>query len=337
MEMCVDNWELTLQRFRALGGVAENVVLGEGEFGRGLFPKDPNQPIKMSIPNHLLCRTEWLEFDAEGNLILTDDCDWNDDTKAFYLVYQRNYGISGSLMQEMMVQQSEVFKLPEAIKSMLIGYGVDKCILQKPSAQVCLELYKSSRRIFFTDQLVFMPLVELVNHDERSKKTFDKIPNIAINGKFKGEILVHYGMAGDAALMFEVYGFSAPKPYSFSGALAINVGNMVVKIARFVNLYTKIEKLYIPKLKIEGNIIHLSFLVLGSINDKSSPKKIFIKLMHSVGMPANIASNVFDGIVEHNKNFFLHLLEELKPLEGSVVEGLRTMAKHQLIPLGVRV
>ncbi len=54
-------------------------------------------------------------------------------------------------------------------------------------------------------------------------------------------------------------------------------------------------------------------------------------------MPANIASNVFDGIVEQNKNFFLQLLEQLKPLEGNVVEGLRTMAKHQLIPLGVRV
>lgn len=332
----MDNWELTLQRFRALGGVAENVVLGEGTFGRGLFSQDPNQPITMSIPNHLLCTSEWLAFDAEGDLILTDDCDWNDETKSFYLDYQRDYGIGGNLMQEMIQDQTQFNSLPDSIKAMLAGFGMSKNLFDKPTRHSCLERYKSSRRILFNDNLVLMPLVELVNHDERSNKSFDKSPHLGISGTFKDEIFVHYGMAGDAALMFEGYGFSTPKPYSFSGSLGINLGAKKIKIARYVTLYEKIANTNVPKLKIEGDTIYLSCLVLGSVNDKSSPKKVFTKLMHSVGMPANIASNVFDGIVEQNKNFFLHLIEELKPLEGSVVEGLRNMSKQQLIPLGLR-
>ena len=144
-------------------------------------------------------------------------------------------------------------------------------------------------------------------------------------------------MAGDAALMFENYGFSTPKPYTFSGALAIKVGTKVIRVARFMNLFITVGNTNVPKLKLEDNEIHLSCLVLGSVNDKNSPKKVFAKLMHGVGMPPNIADKVFDGIVDQNRNFFLHLLEELKPLEGTVVEGLRVMARNQLIPLGVKV
>lgn len=333
----MSNWEITVQRFCALGGVVENIVLGEGSFGRGLFSQDSNLPIKMSIPNHILCPADWLQIDAQGNLILSKDCEWNNDIKSFYLDYQRDFGIGGNLMQEMMQQQTERFNLPESIKSMLIGYGVNASFFQKSNLQAGLELYKRSRRIFFNDQLVLMPLVELVNHDEHSRKTFDKVPHLGVSGKFKDEVQVHYGMAGDATLMFEGYGFSTPKPYTFSGALRINLGAKAIKIARFVTLFKTVENTNIPRLKVEGNIIHLSCLVLGSVNDRSSPKKIFTKLMHGAGIPANIASNVFDGIVEQNKKFFLHLLEELKPLDGNVVEGLRVMARHQLIPLGICV
>jgi hypothetical protein len=333
----MNNWEKTLERFHALGGVAENVRLGEGSYGRGLFPKDYKQPIKMSVPKQLLVPTEWLQLDEQENLVLSDGCGWADEVKAFYLDYQHDYGIAGSLMQNIMGQQSELFNLPESVKAMLIGYGVSASLLQKPTRQACLEIYKNSRRALSNNQLVLMPLVELVNHDEHSKKTFDTVPTLGISGKFSDEILVHYGMAGDAVLMFEAYRFSAPKTYAFSGALSINLGSKVIKISRFVTLFETIENTNIPKLKVDGDTIHLSCLAVGSLNDKSSPKKVFTKLMQSVGMPAHMASNVFDGIVDQNQSFFLRLFEELKPLEGTVIENMRSMARNQLIPLGIRI
>lgn len=331
------SWGETLQHFCVLGGVVENVVLGEGPFGRGLFPRDVNLPIKMSIPNELLCPVDWLQMDEQGELLLSNDCDWNDETKSFYLDYQLDYGFGGALKQELMQKQTEFFGLPETLKTMLINFGMNQSIFQKPTLQACLDMYKQSRRIVAKDRMMLMPIIELVNYDGLSKKSFVKEPNIGISGKFKNEILINYGLVGDAALMFEGYGFSTAKPYTFSGTLGINVGANMINIARFVTLYKTVEKTNMPKVKVEGNTVHLSCLVLGSINDKSSPKKIFTKLMHSVGMPAPIAANVFDGIVEQNKSFFLHLLEELRPLEGHVVDGLRTMAKNQLIPLGVRI
>ncbi len=333
----MENWEKTVKRFCDLGGIIENVMLNEGSFGRGVFPKNNKLPIKMTVPHHLLCSTDWLQIDEKSNLILSSDCDWNAEIKSFYLDYQRDYGIGGSLMSELMQQQTELFVLPESVKAMLISYGIDQAIFQKATIQSCLDVYKRSRRISVNDKQVLMPLIELVNHDEGAKKSFDTAASVSISGTFKDEVLINYDILGDAIGMFEGYGFSVVKPYTFSGTLGINLGTKAIKIARFFTLYNKIENTVLPRLNVIEDDINLSFLVLGSVNDKNSPKKIFIKLMHSVGMPTDIASNVFDDLVEQNKSFFLHLLEELKPLDGTVVQGLRTMAKNQLIPLGVHI
>jgi len=334
----MNSWESTLEHFRALGGIADNIELREGGYGRGLFPKDIKRSVKLFIPNKLLIPTEWLQLDGQSKLVLSDACDWEDEAKSFYLNYLHDYGFNESLMQEMLAQQLQLYKLPNSLKMLMSGFGFSPDLFQEASRPKCLEVFKNSRRLYVNSKLVLFPVFELMNHDERSKKSFHiDSKGVAVSGSFKNEILVHYGMAGDAALMFEGYGFSTPKPYTFSGAMAINLGSKVIKIARFVNLFTNIGKTNVPKVKLEGNEIHLSCLVLGSVNDKNSPKKVFTKLMHSVGMPQHIASNVFDGIVEQNRNFFLHLLEELKPLEGSVVENMRTMARNQLIPLGVSV
>lgn len=334
----MSKWENTLDQFRALGGVADNVELRVGRYGRGLFPIDKYQPVKLFVPNHLLLPTEWLQLDAQGDVILSEACDWHDDMKSFYLTYMHDYGFNETLMQEMMQQQLQLFNLPASLKAMMTGFGFASELFQEPTRLVCLQVYKKSRRIIVNQRSVLFPLVELMNHDEHSKKTFH-IDNkgVAVSGRFKDEILVHYGMLGDAALMFDGYGFSSPKPYTFSGALAINLGQKVIKIGRFVNLFTTVGKTNVPKVYLDGDEVHLSCLVVGSVNDRSSPKKVFTKLMHNVGMPAHIAGSVFDGIVEQNRSFFLHMLEQLKPLEGSVVENLRIMARNQLLPLGVRV
>ena len=43
-------WDDMLDEFRALGGTADNIQLGQGQFGRGLFPIDPGAPIAILGP-----------------------------------------------------------------------------------------------------------------------------------------------------------------------------------------------------------------------------------------------------------------------------------------------
>lgn len=328
------NWEKTLDEFRKFGGIAENVILSEGVYGRGLFPKDPKLPIKLLVPNELLVATEWLKLNESNELILSDECDWSLEKKLFYLNYLRDFGYSEETKNEIFKRQSEFYSLPESVKSMLKGFGFSELLFQKPDAQSRLDAFKISRRIVTkNNNLVLMPIIELINHDEKFNKSFTVSRDISVNGKFLSEVLINYGMGGDAVLMFETYGFSTIKPYAFSGALSVNIGSKIIRIARYVNLYDKMDKTNIPKVMVQGNEINLSCLVVGSVNDKTSPKKIFLKLMGDVGMPATLANELFNGIVNMNRQFFNRLLKELEPLEGNTVNNLRTMANNQMVTL----
>lgn len=333
----MSNWEKTLENFRALGGVASNIVLRDGPYGRGIFPISSNKPVTIIVPSDLLVPQEWLLVDSIGNIIFSENCSWTYRAKQFYLDYLQDYGFTSIIRKNMLLEQDELFSLPDSVKSNLIGFGMDNYFFQKPDNQLCLDTYKRSRRILNKNgKHVLMPILELINHDEKSKYGFKIEPNFGISGKFRDEVLVNYGFQGDAVLMHQTYGFSTLKPYAFSGALAVNVGSRIIKIARYINLYNKIEKTNVPKISLQGNDINLSFLVIGSLNDRSSPKKIFLKLMQDIGMPAQIAEDVFDGIVNMNRQFFKNLLKELEPLDGNVIKGLRTMSHNQLLVLGTK-
>lgn len=332
----MSNWECTLERLRELGGVAENITLSEGNYGRGLFPINSKLPIRLVVPNDLLLPDDWLKLDENHGFVLTDDCCWSDDKKAFYLDYLNDFGLTADVKLQIIDHQHALYQLPDSIKAMLKGFGMRESLFDQPNSTSWLDVFKFSRRIHFKDQLVMMPLLELANHDERSKTKFVRDSDISISGKFPGEILVNYQIAGDAALMYQTYGFSTLKPYAFSGALAINLGSKIIRIARYINLYNKVDKTYVPKVSVEGDEINLSFLVVGSLNDRNSPKKIFVKLMQDVGMPTHVAADVFDGIVNMNRQFFKNLLNDLETLDGGVVNGLRTMVKNQLAALEYR-
>ena len=54
-------WNELLEEFRALGGTAENIRLGQGEFGRGLFPIEQGKPVAIHIPDNLLVPvSDWV-------------------------------------------------------------------------------------------------------------------------------------------------------------------------------------------------------------------------------------------------------------------------------------
>ena len=63
--MAVNSWQKILIEFRALGGVAENVDLRKGPYGRGIFPLDPELPSKIQVPEDLLINAKYLHIDSK--------------------------------------------------------------------------------------------------------------------------------------------------------------------------------------------------------------------------------------------------------------------------------
>ena len=56
-------WDEMLEEFRALGGTVENVRLGQGALGRGLFVIDPGRPFLVRIPESLLVNVSDIVFE----------------------------------------------------------------------------------------------------------------------------------------------------------------------------------------------------------------------------------------------------------------------------------
>ena len=58
----MSDWKELLQKFRALGGIAENICLKDGENGRGIFPKDKDLKAKIFVPEKQLKTLQTLEI-----------------------------------------------------------------------------------------------------------------------------------------------------------------------------------------------------------------------------------------------------------------------------------
>ena len=59
-----DKWDFLLSEFRRLGGVAENVCQKEGEYGRGIFPENPNLRSRIFTPTKLMIKMEDIYIDC---------------------------------------------------------------------------------------------------------------------------------------------------------------------------------------------------------------------------------------------------------------------------------
>src|ERR1041385_3273668 len=95
MEIKVDQrapalWDEMLDEFRSLGGIADNIRLGEGRFGRGLFPVDPSRPYRIHIPPSLLVNIRHVECEQDI-LRISPAANIGAREKAFLESYEREF------------------------------------------------------------------------------------------------------------------------------------------------------------------------------------------------------------------------------------------------------
>src|ERR1051326_8615599 len=83
-------WDQMLDEFRSLGGIAENICLKEGRYGRGLFPVDPSKPYKINIPPSLLVDVKHVRF-VDNVFRVAPEAHTGAREKAFLENYQRDF------------------------------------------------------------------------------------------------------------------------------------------------------------------------------------------------------------------------------------------------------
>src|SRR5436305_1795885 len=155
-------WNEMLEEFRALGGVADNVYLGEGRFGRGLFPIDPSRPIKIHIPESLLLPVKHVEFRNDAFRI-KPGAPIGARERRFLENYERDFSWNASrehihdLLQ--MVHEAPL-ELREQLRKFCAWW------VSGPTPKAVQERFIASRAIRYNGKRVLMPITELANHGD---------------------------------------------------------------------------------------------------------------------------------------------------------------------------
>jgi len=316
-------WNEMLDEFRTLGGVADNVRLGDGAFGRGLFPIDVTVPVTIHIPDALLVSLEHVRF--EDDVFRVDPGSQMDARcRAFIERYEQDFSW-GTGRGETERFLAMLHELPERVRNMLTERLALGMFFQRPSPQLVQGLFIGSRAINTSNgRRVIMPIIELANHSPRGAE-YDTDHGVSLHGLFEGEVLAKYGDPADPYELFAYWMFAPAEEMAFSMKMNLTIAGREVCIDRE---FRGEAVPWVPKVSVEGNRISVAYLLLAHQRFPRIPRGAFHQAVSNVGIDK--PDEVFEIIQYLNREKFLDLLDVIEGLDLPGAQLLRTLARHQL-------
>lgn len=319
-----------LYKFRALGGVAENIELRNGNYGRGIFPINSNQPIKIIVPTHLLASPSWLKLDHDNHIRVNPKLGLDPAWVDFYECYQQFYGWSNVGYNELSEYHNELIKLPKKIKQFLFLFGWLDSDFDKKNTQDYLNEYLASRQIRIGNESKLMPIIELINHSHDGKQYLSD-EGVRFEGIFKGEALACYHGSFDALHFFRIYHFNSESTTVLSCDVKIQVPNVgLINISRFDAMVDIKDGVITPKMIKKKSEIHIDFLELVNRKNKLSPRKIFIDGMQQFDVSSLVSNQIFEGLIEHNRKVYNDFITEGNSSTNKIAKELVSIALNHL-------
>lgn len=314
-------WNEMLAEFRALGGVADNIRLGVGPFGRGLFPIDPNKPVQISIPNELLVPLEDVKFENDV-FCIADHSPLSARGRQFIERYEQDFswGPGRSETERLLHRMNE---LPEKLRPFLtteLGLGR---FFAPISPALVRHWFFATRVIRAGDRRVIMPIIELANHGGAAR--YNTTGGVSLSGAFEQEVLVRYATPTDPYDLFINWLFAPNEIMAFSLAVQGAFGGRQFDIRRE---FDDQKMPLLPKVRIEDDRIVIGYILLGHKRLPRTPKGLFRRAMQS--LQVKDVDETYDFIQMMNRNKFLNLLAALEGFEQPAAAMLRTLALNQL-------
>jgi hypothetical protein len=318
-------WDAMLAEFRSLGGIADNICIKDGQFGRGLFSSDPSKPVDVYIPESLLIDVHHLHF-SYSDLTVGPESPAGAREKAFIENYEREFswGVYRRSIEDLMREFRAASPELRAFMESPLDLGA---WLAEINPKSVAERFFSSRCISYGKRAVVMPIIELANH---GTGTTYKVGNgIRLSGQFDGEIFARYELISDSLQMFESWGFAPPEDAAFSLRLAVDNAGIVILREQVKPVLVQGVP-FVPDVSTSNGQLTLSHLLLGHKKYPRLAKGIFYRIMRNAGRSQAEAESLFDTILHTNRTQFYKLLalsEDAPPQFGRL---LRSLARFQL-------
>ena len=326
-----------LRQFRALGGVAENVCIRQGPHGYGVFAVIANRPVRLMVPSHLLISPQSLAFTPMGNLEVKNGSGLSADLAAFHAQYQRSFGWGAGGFERVKHYRQQLCALPSAVKNFLLILGCSNDLLsQLPTPAQAFKEHCVSRQIGVFGTSKLMPVMELINYASDGAPYLVMPDGVSLSGAFENEVLARYRQSMDAFHFFFNYRFAAPGRSTLSCEVSVDIPQFKpLRITRLDGLFDVKNGARWPQVSASKDEIHLSFVELVNLDAPTLPRQVFIDLLSAQGLAISRAEQLFDGLLNHNRQIFQDFLQACENTEGHVVESLKAVAGYQLSNLSL--
>ncbi|HTC31608.1 MAG TPA: hypothetical protein VK702_12865 [Candidatus Acidoferrum sp.] len=319
-------WDELLDAFRSLGGIADNVRLGDGQYGRGIFSIDPSKPVTLHTPNALQVRVTDIEI-RDGQMRVKPDR-LGIDEREFFEAYEASFGWGAGGYEESLQRQLAWSALPvdviARIKSM---GGLDEQRFLTPTVDLCLQDFFNARKFGRSGANYAVPLIDLVNYSSTASG-YTRDGGFGVKGTFADEVLVCYSEA-DAWSLAAMFGFTAACAVAYSIGIAVALPDgRKLSIMRDTHEFVMEDGVRIPIVQSVGADIRLSYLALRMEGHPDLPRGIFRRIAERLSVTQ--ADAVFDGIVQFNRNEYASLLGVLGNYNGPLVRMLEQAVTYTL-------
>ena len=317
-----------LVEFRALGGIANNIDCRQAKNGRGLFTLNPDLPIQLHCPPNLLLERQFIELDNKKQIQVSKKANINSGFKSFFEKFHQYFGWGAGGLHEKRDFYNDLVLLPKEIKEFLAILGWAEYSFNEFSENDLLDHYLVSRQIGINTKHIMMPIIDMINHSPQGNN-FIVDNGIKFEGNFKDEIFANYNCNIDMFHFYRNYHFVSPTNYLLSCDVSFDFPSIGrVFISRFDNILNQKDSLKTPQFKKSNNQLSISFVELS--NKQGNARPIFVKLMQSNNISSTKANEIFDGLIEHNKQVLDAFLAECNKSDGRIIEDLKTIAKIHL-------
>ncbi len=320
-----------LARFRALGGIADNLGIRPCAHGLGVFAVHPRRPVRLVTPSRLLIAPSALAVTPQGHVQVGSVEGMAPDVVAFHELYQRRFGWGAGGWESISQHWQQLCALPDALKQYLQILGCQDDLSRPLTPGEAFQLHCRSRQILVNGLSRLMPMLELVNHADEGVPYEVSSAGVGLSGTFRGEVMARYRRHMDAFHFFYNYHFATPGRIILSCDVRIDApGARSLRITRMDARAQVRDGVRHPQVNAGPDEIHLSFVELFNRDQPASPRQVLVGLLQEQGMPARSAHQLFDGLLAHNCQVRRDFLQACDGLDGRVVQGLRDVAAHQL-------
>ena len=324
-----DSWDFLISEFRKLGGIADNVCQKEGEFGRGIFPVNPNLKARILTPSKLLFKKD--DICLEGNkLRIKKDRNYDKKVRNFFNFYQDNFSWESGGRETTELFEKGLSLFNSNLKKLIKEFAMVDIDLrhQGPWDNVIKDQFLNARLVKFKDTLVIAPIWELVNHKVRSLDFIinrDKIctPDYPASDC---EIRMIYSDMSPLSCFFS-YGFYSEESIVFSLPFSMNLKDLGINI-NCKGLSIKDDSMKITR---SGNQIILDGLPIADANNQRLPYDYFNEFLRRID-DIKLSKDLLEYIFRLNISIRKKILDE-SDLIGDEVSKILSKVLHYEISL----